>query len=179
MESSEISEEITDWQEIQFPSNSHTSSSSPPAEHLNRSTGIKEQEDLPFHPEEGSEPVEKVDSSPSPLSSQGSETDLPHHLQMKSDSKLLVFLGEVKTIICASWKRMTTALRSSFQCPTFVPAAALAVVILACVKIVQGRNRLFFLIREKDRRISQLLHQIAHMNDILSARRRVPVLRIN
>uniref|UniRef100_A0A7C9D3C8 Uncharacterized protein n=1 Tax=Opuntia streptacantha TaxID=393608 RepID=A0A7C9D3C8_OPUST len=117
MESSEILEEITDdWEEIQFPSNSRASSSSSRTEHINRNTGIKEQEDLPFHPEGDSESPKNADSPPlSPLSSQDSETGLPHQRQIKSDSKLSVVIGEAKTVICATWKRMVTALGSSFR----------------------------------------------------------------
>ncbi|POO03477.1 hypothetical protein TorRG33x02_006820 [Trema orientale] len=39
-------------------------------------------------------------------------------------------------------------------------------------------GRLLLLLREKDEKISQLLFQIAEMNEALSARRRVPVIRI-
>ncbi|XVE53179.1 hypothetical protein DITRI_Ditri02bG0183100 [Diplodiscus trichospermus] len=38
---------------------------------------------------------------------------------------------------------------------------------------------LIFLIQEKKQKINQLLVQIAHMNELLSARRRVPVLRVS
>ncbi|XVF85885.1 hypothetical protein PTKIN_Ptkin17bG0153800 [Pterospermum kingtungense] len=43
----------------------------------------------------------------------------------------------------------------------------------------ENKDRLIFLIQEKDQRINQLLVQIAHMNELLSARRRVPVLRVS
>lgn len=174
MESPGISEEFTDWEEIEFPFDNQTSSSFPEAQHLDLE--IK-QDDLPFQLQEDRESPENAPSSPLPL--QGSGTDTLRQQQKKSDSKLSDVMGEVKTVICAMGRKMVTGLGFSFRCPTFVPAAALAVVILAWMKIVQGRNHLLLLLREKDQRISQLLHQIAHMNEILSARRRVAILRIN
>ncbi|KAM6596620.1 hypothetical protein CsatA_007144 [Cannabis sativa] len=44
----------------------------------------------------------------------------------------------------------------------------------------RGENNepLLLLLKEKDEKISQLLVQIAHMNEALSARRRVPVIRV-
>ncbi|XP_022775774.1 uncharacterized protein LOC111317602 [Durio zibethinus] len=41
------------------------------------------------------------------------------------------------------------------------------------------KDRLIFLIQEKDQKINQLLVQIAQMNELLSARRRVPVFRVS
>ncbi|XWS34143.1 hypothetical protein CRYUN_Cryun21dG0014800 [Craigia yunnanensis] len=43
----------------------------------------------------------------------------------------------------------------------------------------EKKDRLIFLIQEKDQKINKLLVQIAHMNELLSARRRVPVLRVS
>ncbi|XVF03279.1 hypothetical protein REPUB_Repub04eG0247800 [Reevesia pubescens] len=43
----------------------------------------------------------------------------------------------------------------------------------------EKKDRLIFLIQEKDQKINKLFVQIAHMNELLSARRRVPVLRIS
>ncbi|EOY01827.1 hypothetical protein QUC31_013587 [Theobroma cacao] len=43
----------------------------------------------------------------------------------------------------------------------------------------EKKDQLEFLIQEKDQKINQLLVQIAHMNELLSARRRVPVLRVS
>ncbi|KDP41245.1 hypothetical protein JCGZ_15652 [Jatropha curcas] len=42
----------------------------------------------------------------------------------------------------------------------------------------ESENRLIHLIKEKDQKISQLLLQIAQMNEMLSARRKVPVVRV-
>ncbi|OMO93317.1 hypothetical protein CCACVL1_06541 [Corchorus capsularis] len=39
--------------------------------------------------------------------------------------------------------------------------------------------KLMSLIQDKDQKINQLMAQIAHMNELLSARRRVPVLRVS
>ncbi|XWS64222.1 hypothetical protein CRYUN_Cryun06bG0168000 [Craigia yunnanensis] len=46
-------------------------------------------------------------------------------------------------------------------------------------RVKEEKYRLIFLIQEKDQKINQLLVQLAHMNELLSARRRVPVLRVS
>ncbi|KAI3433018.1 uncharacterized protein J3R85_007200 [Psidium guajava] len=46
------------------------------------------------------------------------------------------------------------------------------------VPVDAGENRLLLLIRDKDQKISQLLLQIAQMNELIVARRRVQVLRV-
>ncbi|KAL9149249.1 hypothetical protein ABFS82_12G097300 [Erythranthe guttata] len=46
------------------------------------------------------------------------------------------------------------------------------------VQLKSGNESLVTLVREKDERINQLLLQIATMNEILLARRRVPVIRV-
>ncbi|XP_039069485.1 uncharacterized protein LOC120216037 [Hibiscus syriacus] len=43
----------------------------------------------------------------------------------------------------------------------------------------ESKERLIVLVQEKDQRIKQLLFQIAHMKEVISARRRVPVLRVS
>lgn len=46
-------------------------------------------------------------------------------------------------------------------------------------KVIQeSKDRFVFLLREKDEKINQLLLHIAQLNEVVSARRRVPVLRI-
>ncbi|KAL5759446.1 hypothetical protein ACOSQ2_018284 [Xanthoceras sorbifolium] len=42
----------------------------------------------------------------------------------------------------------------------------------------ENNNRLIFLIKEKDQKINQLLLQVSQMNQLLSGRRKVPVIRI-
>ncbi|KAK3027386.1 hypothetical protein RJ639_040184 [Escallonia herrerae] len=42
----------------------------------------------------------------------------------------------------------------------------------------EDKDRLMLLIREKDQKINQLSLQIAQMNEILSTRRRIPVIRL-
>ncbi|XWS69673.1 hypothetical protein CRYUN_Cryun04dG0199100 [Craigia yunnanensis] len=46
-------------------------------------------------------------------------------------------------------------------------------------RVKEEKDRLIFLIQDKDQKINQLLLQLAHMNELLSARRRVPVLRVS
>ncbi|KAK6133871.1 hypothetical protein DH2020_032384 [Rehmannia glutinosa] len=46
------------------------------------------------------------------------------------------------------------------------------------MQIESGKESLMNLIREKDKKINQLLLQIAQMNEILLARRTVPVIRV-
>ncbi|GMJ09548.1 hypothetical protein HRI_004624000 [Hibiscus trionum] len=41
------------------------------------------------------------------------------------------------------------------------------------------KDRLIVLVQDKDQKINQLLFQIAHIKEIISARRRVPVLRVS
>ncbi|GMI99878.1 hypothetical protein like AT2G03310 [Hibiscus trionum] len=43
----------------------------------------------------------------------------------------------------------------------------------------ESKDRLIVLVQEKDQKINQLLFQIAHMKELISARRGVPVLRVN
>ncbi|XP_021299927.1 uncharacterized protein LOC110428404 [Herrania umbratica] len=43
----------------------------------------------------------------------------------------------------------------------------------------EKKDQLEFLIQEKEQKINQLLVQIAHMNELLSARRRVAVIRVS
>ncbi|OAY50075.1 uncharacterized protein LOC110615006 [Manihot esculenta] len=42
----------------------------------------------------------------------------------------------------------------------------------------ESENRLIHIIKEKDQKISQLLLQIAQMNEMISARKKVPVIRV-
>ncbi|CAA3000459.1 Hypothetical predicted protein [Olea europaea subsp. europaea] len=44
---------------------------------------------------------------------------------------------------------------------------------------MERKEHLLLLIKEKDQKINQLLLRIAQMNDIILARRKVPVLRVN
>ncbi|KAL8518634.1 hypothetical protein ACS0TY_009837 [Phlomoides rotata] len=47
------------------------------------------------------------------------------------------------------------------------------------MQLGKGKESLMNLIREKDEKINQLLLQIAKMNEMLLARRRVPVIQVN
>ncbi|XP_057948022.1 uncharacterized protein LOC131143746 [Malania oleifera] len=67
-------------------------------------------------------------------------------------------------------------------------AAAALLLTLLCSKVRRRRrrrlqreawDRLMLLVREKDEKISQLMLQVAQMSEILSARRKVPVFRLN
>lgn len=42
----------------------------------------------------------------------------------------------------------------------------------------ESKQHLILLIREKDQKIDQLVHQVIQLNDMLSARRRVPVVQV-
>ncbi|XP_039051799.1 uncharacterized protein LOC120193359 [Hibiscus syriacus] len=43
----------------------------------------------------------------------------------------------------------------------------------------ESKDRLIVLVQEKEQKINQLLFQIAHMKELISARRSVPVLRVS
>ncbi|XP_028786643.1 uncharacterized protein LOC114742586 [Neltuma alba] len=80
----------------------------------------------------------------------------------------------------------------AFWSITYITGAALATAALLVYVGIQRRRRrrrwtlhqqrldhMACLLRERDERISELLLQIAHLNELLSSRRKVPVLRIN
>ncbi|KNA04822.1 hypothetical protein SOVF_196160 [Spinacia oleracea] len=187
--SSEISEESSDWEVIQHPFDHRASSPPPQGQLLGYEIVIRdnyyddnssifppsEHEDLPLVGEQDS------DSLQSPLPSAGSNTGALEEEKMKPDSRLSIMMNEIGTRMFTFGTRLFQVFlcSNSTRCFSIFPAAALMVALFAIVKILQWRNRFLLLVREKDQRISQLLHQIAHMNEILSARRKVPVLRIN
>lgn len=191
VETSEISEESSDWVVIQQTHN-HQPSSPPPQgqllefelvirdDYYNDGSSIfppSEHEDLPFLEEDcdsSRNMSSPRSSSPYARSDIGAPTEEQH-------SRLSITMNEIGTRLYTFGRRVFHVFiySSSRRCSSIFPATALVVALFACIKILQWRNRLLFIIRERDQRISQLLHQIAHMNEILSARRKVPVLRIN
>ncbi|BAT74480.1 uncharacterized protein HKW66_Vig0002190 [Vigna angularis] len=88
----------------------------------------------------------------------------------------------------SNWAMYTGAFWS-FTHVAGASAAAAVLVSLVYVGIRRRRRRAgrrnvvadhcVFLLKEKDEKISQLLHQIAQLNEVLSSRRKVPVHQIN
>ncbi|CAO2829538.1 unnamed protein product [Amaranthus hypochondriacus] len=195
MVSSDISEESNDWVEIENSLN-QPSSPLPQQQRLEYELIIRdnfyddgsfvfppsEHEDLPLvEDEEYCYSPRIMSSTRSPLSSACSEVSPPKDLSIQSsDSTLSVMMNRIGTGMYTLGRRMYRVfLCSSRGYSYIVPASAMTIAaLLLYVKILQWRKRILHLLREKDQRISQLMHQIAHMNEILSARRKVPVLRI-
>ncbi|KAL9246358.1 hypothetical protein vseg_019903 [Gypsophila vaccaria] len=198
MGTSEISNEFSDWEEVLDLYDRHQPPSSSPTEQQNLEFRLvlrenyysdgssvfppTEHEGLPLLPSVGKSEEEdtlSVSSLPGAVSDMDSWTQRG----IEPDSKL----SRGVCGISAVGRRMFMVFVTNVRCQisglrrgsVIVPGAVLAVAIFACLKILQWKNRLLLLIREKDQRISQLLSQIAHMNEILSARRKVPILRIN
>ncbi|KAK9675957.1 hypothetical protein RND81_11G044300 [Saponaria officinalis] len=194
MGNSEISDEFSDWEEVSDPYDHRQLPSSPPnpqnveyrlvlrENYYSDGSEIfppTEHEGLPLLPTVCKSEEEDT-LSVSSLSGAVSETDSSTQRRVESDSKLSVIMRGVG-------RRMFAVFVTNFRCQVsglrpgsvVVPGAVIAVAVFACLKILQLKNRLLLLIREKDQRISQLMSQIAQMNEILSARRKVPILRIN
>lgn len=168
MGKTEISEEFSDWEEIQYPYSNQPSSPSPQAQRLDLELVIRdnfyddgssifppsEHEDLPLVPEKCNSPENAVtasSSSPSPLPV--SETDPTDQQRLGVNSKMTVINDGIRRM----GKRMSAMIGYSFhycRCPLMVPATALAAAVFACLKIVQWRNRVLLLIREKDQVIN-------------------------
>ncbi|KAL2904044.1 Coagulation factor XII [Bienertia sinuspersici] len=197
VETSETSGESSDWEVIQHPS--YQSSSPPPPSPPSQGRLVdleliirdnfydggssifppSEHEDLPLFREDSTSPTVMLPSQ-SPSSFACSDAGLPKEQQAKSDSRFLVVMNEIGTRMYTFGRRVFQVfLCSNSRCSSIVPAAVMVFALFACMKILQWRNRLLLLMKEKDQRISHLLHQISHMNEILSARRKVPVLQIN
>ncbi|KAF8390172.1 hypothetical protein HHK36_024694 [Tetracentron sinense] len=200
MEEDEISEGLKDWEEIQSSSSAQAqaeaqthsrpwetvvrrnslydySSVFPPSDH--EGLPISSQDDLPQEePEPESEP-----SSPSP----------------SADSRLQV-VGDIAKwfsfgfqVLCSKFIHISSSVRSYsasrgkvwISAPTTGVVAAAMLLSMFYMMLRQSRrrsrqeknDRLILLIKEKDEKINQLLHQISQMNEVLSARCRVPVLR--
>ncbi|KMT06998.1 hypothetical protein BVRB_6g153300 [Beta vulgaris subsp. vulgaris] len=186
VKSSEFSEESGDWEVIQHPS-SYQPSSPPPDGQLfgfdlvirddfyDDSSSIfppSEHEDLPLLEDCSSPRIVSPSRSPSS----------PACSEIKSDSRLSIMMNDIRNRMYTVGKRMFQVFicsSSNRKYFSIIPATMLALALFASLRILQWRNHLVLLIRERDQRISQLLHQIAHMNEILSARRKVPVMRIN
>ncbi|XP_021747317.1 uncharacterized protein LOC110713150 [Chenopodium quinoa] len=192
VETSESSGESSDWELVQHSSD-QPSSPPPQGQLLGYEMVIRdnfygdnsifppsEHEDLPLLGEASGSPRNTSPRRQSSLSSACTDIGSPKEQQTKSDTRLSIMMNVMGTRMYTFGRKVFQVFlcSSSRRCFSIFPATAIVVALLACVKILQWRNRLLVLIREKDQRISQLLHQIAHMNEILSARRKVPVLRI-
>uniref|UniRef100_A0A5B7BNB7 Transmembrane protein n=1 Tax=Davidia involucrata TaxID=16924 RepID=A0A5B7BNB7_DAVIN len=190
MEDATASEELNEWEQIQSTTPTETrrwvdvvvmrdnylndSSTFPPSNH----------EGLPITPQDN----QSLHSSPSSASDEGDDGNavsvageigrrLRLHLRLLSSGVYRIAFTVRNYAVCRGgfW---------SFVSVTGVLAALL--MSLVYVNLQRWRRRVqqenkdlpILLIREKDEKIKQLLLQIAQMNELLSARRRVPVLRV-
>lgn len=146
----------------------------PPSQHEGLQTTTQDQHEVPNSPSSASSPS---------LLSNGLATDNSSSSALRPRFENLSF-GIAR--IAAKFRYYAVYIGGfcSFASVTGVVAA----VVLCCVytkvrrtwrrKFQEENNRLIVLVKEKDQKISQLLLQISQMNELLSARRKVPVLRI-
>ncbi|XP_074278751.1 uncharacterized protein LOC141602355 [Silene latifolia] len=194
MGTSENSEGFSDWEEVRDPYGQQSPSSHPDEQSLEFQMVLKENyysdgspvfpptehEGLPLLPVDCKSSEEEDSLSVASLPVVDSDTDDSRHDQMKQDSNISVVISKVKgRFLKVFATKFRFKISSMKRGSVLVPGALLAVALFACFKFLQWKNRVLNLIREKDQRISQLLSQVAQMNEILSARRKVPILRIN
>ncbi|KAK7251909.1 hypothetical protein RIF29_35519 [Crotalaria pallida] len=207
MENSE--EDFNEWQQIEYPSSSSSSETSSPRVHrsssvvefntesvVNKDNNFLQKfraEDDQSIVEEDSEdgtstsPSEGVITMPAPVP----PSDWRRRV-VKEGGELLKLRFEAIRVWVTSKVRncaMYVGAFWSITCVTGAAAAAVAVLVLVIYRRIQRRRRrvigrqsvehLVYLLREKDEKISQLLLQIAQLNEVLTSRCKVPVLRIS
>ncbi|KAH9606977.1 hypothetical protein KSS87_013752 [Heliosperma pusillum] len=197
--SDQNSEEFSDWEEVRNPYGQKPPSSPTDEKSLERleyklvlrenyySDGSpvfppNEHEGLDILPVDckSSDEEDSLSVMSSPVVVSDTDDSRQHQMKHGSNTSVRVVFSKVKgrilKVFATNFRWQISSMRRG---SIVVPGALLAVALFACLKFLQWRNRLLHLIREKDQRISQLLSQVAHMNEILSARRKVPILRIN
>ncbi|GMH01756.1 hypothetical protein Nepgr_003595 [Nepenthes gracilis] len=197
----ESSEDINGWEEIQSPNRQSAVQNSGLVIRDNFYDG-----DFSVFPPGEHEGIQTVsEENPSSANSDSPQPPPPSEDPTVAQRKQRLGLGlqvvgeigrQMRLRICklsgtisgpASILRSLMAFRTKFW--RLKSAAALVAALVLCMvcskmmrrrKQVRERNRddLRLLITEKDQKINQLLVRIAQMNELLSARRRVPVVRI-
>ncbi|KAF5443377.1 hypothetical protein F2P56_035936 [Juglans regia] len=205
MNGAEVTESLDEWQQIQSPVgidmavirdnyldfNKDRSFVFPPSHHEGLQLQVTQQ-DLQAPEDTSSEP-----RSLSSSSSSGSEGEEEENRRLSS---LQVATNEIRRrwrvrfeILRTGVFHLASRVRSCAVCSGGFWSIASVTGVLAAVLLSflyvrvqrrrrgvhqQSKLRLFSLIREKDEKIGQLLLHIAQMDEVLLARRRVPVLRI-
>ncbi|PON54172.1 hypothetical protein PanWU01x14_197210 [Parasponia andersonii] len=201
----EFPESLTEWEQIDspFPLTRH-----PPSQQSMSPSAINDNQIPPTIPLEPNSPSSSSSSSsPTPPPSSSSTTLRPEEEARRSlppprsDSRL-VLVKEIanqlrlrfgilsREVLGAAYKVCNYKLIAgkfwSIASVAGVVAAVLLSLLYARLRRWRPRalrrgddnGRLLLLLRERDEKISQLLFQIAEMNEALSARRRVPVIRV-
>lgn len=200
-----LSESLDEWEQIETPFILTTSTSiiAPQSRKGYKPTPIRhdyshdcssifpprDHEDLPISAEENPKQPSGRPASPSPQTDEASPSSLQRRGTPKVADKILQILRMRYEHICSKVCAFASAVYREGGFWSIVSAAGLAGALLTCwliVKVQRWRRRiqkdnkdqLMMLIREKDEKINRLLRQIAQMNEMLSARRRVPVVQI-
>ncbi|KAG8366392.1 hypothetical protein BUALT_Bualt17G0074900 [Buddleja alternifolia] len=161
----QVSEELNEWEQIQSPfSTINESSVFPPTNH----------EDLPVTtPQDNNQHLQQSGPVNSISPSNGGDDSnkwIRLHLRAFLSRILRIGRGIRKYVTC----------KDGFWKFTWSACGVAAVVLLWWQRrmIERSKESLMLLIREKDQKINQLLLQIAEMNEVLLARRRVHVVRV-
>ncbi|KAJ0037247.1 hypothetical protein Pint_23578 [Pistacia integerrima] len=203
--SSQLVEEgvsLNEWEQIQLPSLSNNTPplpTTPSSEwdmvairdnYLQDSLSFfppNQHEGLPVPPQVEEEPNSPSGSSPSSTVSSSSA-----ELRPRNVNDIWRVLSLRSTVLCSGIVRIAAKVRyravnlvgfRSFLSVTGVIAAVLLSLLYARMRrwrsrVQEENNRLILLVKEKDQKIGQLLIQVAQMNELLSARVKVPVIRI-
>ncbi|CDP00376.1 unnamed protein product [Coffea canephora] len=187
MENEDISGGESDWVEVQSPF--VTTKAHPNEDDENSDQLIEEQQQSHIEEQQQLHPS----SSPASLSSDGNHQSEVEEAKVENKDGnwikrgLGFFSSGIEKIVsrmrnCAD-RRASMWLFASAT--TGVGATLLAVVLYRRAKRWRGqalpaesKQHLRLLIREKDQKINQLLHQVIQLNDMLLARRRVPVVQV-
>uniref|UniRef100_A0A2N9J5J1 Uncharacterized protein n=1 Tax=Fagus sylvatica TaxID=28930 RepID=A0A2N9J5J1_FAGSY len=200
METAEVPESLDEWQEIQSPSPKLTPISveqdmavTRDNKQLNNCSIFppSHYEDLDLEANQNPNPESSSSSSISSNSDGDEENGRLSRPQVGNEIRrgLRMRLEILRTGVfkVASRVRSYVACAGGFWSIASVTGVVAAVLLSFLYVRVQrwrqavyqeSKDRLVFLIREKDEKISQLLLHIAQLNEALSVRRRVPVLRI-
>ncbi|KAJ8774617.1 hypothetical protein K2173_017063 [Erythroxylum novogranatense] len=163
---SEVSESMNEWEMVAVHDKNHEMSIFPPDNH----EGLQ----IPPTPYPDDKVPESSDTTPGVV---GNETRKPSNLRFDNLRSRIVNVANVV--------RCLVVFRGGFWSMTAVMAATAAAVLYWRVRR-WGRqwvreeidNRLLLRVKEKDQKMNQLLLRIAQMNEMLSERRKVAIIRI-
>ncbi|KAK9276018.1 hypothetical protein L1049_005549 [Liquidambar formosana] len=203
MDGAEVAEGFNEWEQIQSPSPQIPPSAAQPRgwdmvvirdNYLHEDCSVfppSHHEGLQYTPPDVQPHEETNLSSSSLLSEERSQSEEQSRVtgQIGRRLRLRFELLSSRIFRMASTVRSCVAFGGGFRSLPSV-AGVLAALLLSVLYVrvqrwrrrrlrEENKNSLILLIKEKDEKISRLLLQIAQMNDLLSTRHRVPVLRIN
>ncbi|CAA0828718.1 Unknown protein [Striga hermonthica] len=166
MENQHLSEEeLSDWEQIQASENDTEVSVFPPRNHENLPT--TNPQDIDQHLQQQQEPINSTDDD---------GVGRWKRLRLEMHNAILWISGKLGKYFTSKKVGLQTA--SGVACLAMVYLLHRRVLVWWQRRMPIGsrKERLMELIRQKDEKINQLLLQIAEMNEILHARRRVRVI---